>query len=148
MFTLSELPNAYRPYKRIQICSNIIEGGGVLAVIGDVPPILIGGGESPMIWIQAPTDPEGKNYVELMKASVPFHKAISVVSDVGALTVFASGVKILYIVYSDLDSASVEYLDLAPIGLNIHGDLEGLYVGGVTFSTNTFSGVEALVSLG
>lgn len=101
-----------------------------------------------MIWVQAPTDPEGKNYVELMKASVPFHKAISVVSDVGALTVFASGVKILYIVYSDSDNASVEYLDLAPIGLNIHGDLEGLYVGGVTFSTNTFSGVEALVSLG
>ena len=148
MFTLSDLPSAYRPYQKIQICSNIFKGGGVLAVIDDVPIILIGCGESPMIWIQAPTDPEGKSYVELMKASVPYHKAISVVSDVGALTVFASGIKIIYVAFSDSNNVSVEYLDLAPIGLNIHGDLKGLYVGGMTFSTNTISGAKALISLG
>ena len=148
MFTLSKLPNSYRPYKKLKICSNVIEGGGVLAVMGKVPPLLIGSGESPMIWIQAPADPKGKNFAELMKGSIPSHKAINVVSDGGALTVFAAGVKIFYIVQTDVDNASVEYLDLRPIGLNIHGDLKGLYVGGVTFSTSTFSGVGALVSLG
>lgn len=146
MITRTTLPQTYKPYKQLTVCSNVLIGGGHLVLLGEVLPLLVGSGESPMVWLQAPTDKTGQNYVSLVAASVASHPAVSVVSNREGLTVSVAGVPVIHIAQADSESAAIDLLDLRPIGLNIYGDAESLTAGGATFSHNTFNGVGTLLA--
>lgn len=147
MYTISDLPKNYKAYGQLEVCSNTLNGGGVLAVVGDVPPLLVGGGERPMVWLQAPTDFTGKNFITLVEASVSSHPSVNVVALGQVVKVFVANDEILSIVQTDNNHAVIDHLDLRPIGFNIVGDGEGLQIGGASFATSTFSGIGSLVSL-
>ncbi|MCX2689630.1 hypothetical protein OO256_01175 [Pseudomonas sp. DCB_CB] len=147
MFTIYDLPKNYKAYGQLEVCSNTLKGGGVLAVVGDVPPLLFGRGERPMVWLQAPTDFTGKNFITLVEASVSSHPSVNVVALGHEVKVFVANDEILSIVQMDNNQAKIDHLDLRPIGFNIVGDEEGLQIGGASFATSTFSGIGSLVSL-
>ena len=148
MITRTSLPSTYRPYQNLTVCSNLLIGGGHLVVLGEVLPLLVGSGEGPTVWLQAPTDKSGKHYVSLVTASVASHPAVGVVSDKDGLTVSVAGVPVIHVKQVDRDSAVIDLLDLRPVGLNIYGDASALTAGGATFSQNTFSGVGTLIAFG
>ncbi|NOT81421.1 MAG: hypothetical protein HOP01_01660 [Gallionella sp.] len=148
MITHKELPQAYKPYQQLKVCSNTLIGGGNLIALGEVLPLLVGSGESPLIWLQAPTDETGKNYISLVAASVASHHAVSVVNDKNGLTVSVGGTPLLLVKQTSAKSAEIKLLDLRPIGLNIYGNETSLTAGGATFSHNTFNGFGTMMTLG
>jgi len=147
MYTIYDLPKNYKAYGQLEVCSNTLKGGGVLAVVGDVPPLLFGQGDRPMVWLQAPTDFTGKNFITLVEASVSSHPSVNVVALGHGVKVLVANDEILSIVQMDNNKAIIDHLDLRPIGFNIVGDEEGLQIGGASFATSTFSGIGSLVSL-
>lgn len=148
MITRTTMPKSYKPYQSLTVCGNLIIGGGHLVALGDVLPLLVGSGETPMVWLQAPTDKSGKTYVPLVTASVASHPAVSVVSNKQGLTVSVGGTPVLRVTQADSNSAVIDLLDLRPIGLNIFGNKVSLNAGGATFSKNTFNGVGTLLAFG
>ena len=148
MITRSTLPSTYRPYQTLTVCSNTLIGGGHLVLIGEVLPLLVGSGDAPTIWLQAPTDRTGTKYVPLVTASVAAHPAVAVVKNEEGLTVSIGGAPVIHIKQMDRESAVIDLIDLRPIGLNIHGDAKSLTAGGATFSSNTFSGGGTLIAFG
>lgn len=148
MITRTTLPSTYKPYQKLTVCSNVLIGGGHLLVLGEVLPLLVGSGEGPTIWLQAPTDKSGKRYVPLVTASVASHPAVGVVGNKDGLTVSVGGVPVIHIRQVDQDSAEIDLLDLRPVGLNIYGNASALTAGGATFSQNTFSGGGTLIAFG
>ncbi len=148
MITRTTLPSIYKPYQNLMVCSNKLIGGGYLVVHGEVLPLLVGNGEGPIIWLQAPTDKSGKFYIPLVSASVSSHPAVEVVSNKDGLTISVSGVPVIHVKQVDKDSAVIDLLDLRPVGLNIYGNASALTAGGATFSQNTFSGGGALIAFG
>lgn len=148
MITPTTLPSTYKPYQRLTVCSNELIGGGHLVILGDVLPLLVGSGETPMVWLQAPADKTGKSYVPLVVASVAAHKAVTVVSNKDGLTVSVEGTPVIHALQVDSESAVIDFLDLRPVGLNIYGNATSLTAGGGTFSSNSFNGVGALLAFG
>lgn len=146
MITQNTLPKNYNPYQNLSVCSNLLIGGGHLVVLGEVLPLLVGQGEIPKIWMQAPTDKTGKKYVSLVVASVASHPAVNVVSNNAGLTVSVGGTPVLHVVQESQDSATIDLLDLRPIGLDIFGTKDSLHAGSSNFSHNTFMGVGALLA--
>jgi hypothetical protein len=148
MNTKNTLPEGYRPYGKLTLCSNLLIGGGHLIQVGEMLPLLVGSGEIPKVWLQAPTDPSGKNFIQLVVASVATHPAVLVSVIGGILNVSAGGKKVLQVRGVGPDEAAVELLDLRPVGFNIFGDKNGLSAGGMQMSGNTVSGGGTFLALG
>lgn len=148
MITTRNLPAGYQPYGRLVLCSNLLIGGGHPIQVGEVLPLLVGNGEIPKVWLQAPTDPSGKNFIQLVVASVATHPAIAVSVTGGILSVNAGGKKVLQVRRVGPDEAAVELLDLRPVGFDIYGDKNGLSAGGMQMSRNTVSGGGSFLALG
>lgn len=148
MITKNTLPEGYKPYDKLTLCSNLLIGGGHLIQVGEVLPLLVGHGEIPQVWLQAPTDRAGKNFVQLVVASVAAHPAVLVNIAGGILSVSAGGKKVLQVREVGPDEAVVELLDLRPVGFNIYGDKSGLSAGGMQMSGNTVSGGGTFLALG
>lgn len=148
MITSSSLPKTYIPYQNLSLCSNSIVGGGHLIVVGEVVPLLIGSGETPKVWLQAPTDNTGKSYVPLVVESVAAHPTVTVTSDGSSLSIYAGGTQVLHIAQRSRESAVVDILDLRPIGFNVFGTASSLHAGGMKFSTSTFSGGGTIFAFG
>lgn len=148
MITRTSLPETYIPYQNLNLCSNTIIGGGHLMVVGEIVPLLVGSGETPKIWLQAPTDNTGKSYVPLVVESVATYPSVTVTSDGASLSIFAGGTQVLHITQLSRDSAVIDIMDLRPIGFNVFGTATSLQAGGMKFSTSTFSGGGTMFAFG
>ena len=146
MITQNQLPKSYTPYQNLTVCSNTLIGGGNLIAIGEILPLLVGSGEeSPKVWLQAPNQPNGKNYIPLVTASVATHPNINIITNNQSLSISIFETIIIHITQINSESAIIDQLDLRQIGLNIYGDSNSLVAGGSTFSHNIFSGVGTLL---
>lgn len=148
MITRENLPTSYNPYETLVICSNSMLGGGHIVSVGDVLPLVIGKGEKPQIWVQAISDPETKEFVSIIEASVSKHPAVEILEKDGSIEVTIQDNKILIVRAESDNKAVVSHLDLRPIGLNLVGNASSLSVGGSTFSGNSMSGGGVLIGFG
>lgn len=145
MITKNSLPKSYVPYASLIVCSNSLLGGGHIVSIGDVLPIVIGRGEKPMIWLQALTKPESKEFVPIVEGSISKHPAVKIYEENDVLKVSVSGTTVLSVRATAENSADVDELDLRPLGFNLHGDSSTLMVGTSKFSGNSMSGGGILI---
>lgn len=148
IFTKDNLPKSFIPYKILKVCSNSLIDGGHIVSVGNVLPLIIGKGEKPQVWIQAISNPETKEFLSIVENSVSKHSAVEVLEVLGAVVVTIQGVKIVSVKQGADDTASVEVLDLRPIGLNLSGNSTSLNVGGSSFSGNSMKGGGVLIGLG
>lgn len=148
MITRENLPTSYKPYETLVICSNSMLGGGHIVSVGDVLPLVIGKGEKPQIWLQAINNPETKEFVSIIEASVSKHPAVEILEKDGSIEVTIEDNKILVVRAESENKAVVSHLDLRPIGLNLVGNASSLSVGGSTFSGNSMSGGGVLIGFG
>ncbi|MBS3667067.1 hypothetical protein [Vreelandella boliviensis] len=148
IFTKNSLPKSYQPYEKLTVCSNTLVGGGHVAAVGEILPLIIGTGEKPQIWLQAINNVEDTEFISIVENSVSKHPAVDVIELSGVVTVKIQGIIVLSVMSSSENSAVVNSMDLRPIGLNIFGDMHALKVGGSTFSGNTMSGGGVLIGLG
>ena len=145
MITRNNLPTSFIPYKELIICSNSLIDGGFLLSMGDIIPLIIGKGEKPQIWLQALVNPEKKEFISIVEASISKNTAVSIIETLGMLTINIQNVTILSVSQYDTNSAEIDLIDLRPIGFNIHGNKEQLIVGNSTFSGNSMSGGAVLI---
>jgi hypothetical protein len=147
MITRTSLPANYTPYQNLTICSNSIRSE-FLILVGEIVPLLIGSGEIPKIWLQAPTDQSGRNFIPLVLDSVSAHGAVTVTSDRSTLSIFAGGTQLVHITQQSRDSAVIDVLDLRPIGFDVFGTASSLRAGGMSFTSSHFSTGSAMFSFG
>jgi hypothetical protein len=148
MITRENLPSSYVPYKTLVICSNSMLGGGHIVSVGDVLPLVIGKGEKPQIWLQAISNPETKNFVPIIEASISKHPSVEILEKNGNIEVTVQHNKILVVRAESADKAVVSQLDLRPIGLNLVGNANSLTVDGSSFSGNSMAGGGVLIGFG
>lgn len=143
-----DLPEGFKPYRRLKVCSNLLIGCKFIISIGDKLPILIGSNKIPLIWLSAIVDSKKKHYQDLVVASEATHPLVSMNEDNNSLNVIIKSQTILSISADLPDSATIHSLDLRPIGINIFGDENMLTVGTNKFSSNTFENVETMIGFG
>lgn len=146
MITTDNTPETYTPYPNLSLCSNSVVGGGNILTLGKVIPLLVGKGEKPLIWLQAPT---GKDeFALIIEASISKHPAVKVLAEDESLSVHLGNKLILHIKSSSPDYAEVDEIDLRPLGINLFGNSRQLEAGGMKLSNNTFRNVGTMISFG
>jgi hypothetical protein len=148
MITRNTLPENYKPYDTLVVCSNKLSGGAHIVAVGDVFPLIIGKGKKPKIWLQAMSAPDSKEFITIVEESISKHPAVKVQEDGDSIIITIQDSKVLVVSSSSNDSATVSELDLKSVGLNISGNQKSLSVGGSTFSGNSMSGGGALIGFG
>lgn len=147
-YTRNNLPNSFQPYQKLTICSNSLIGGGFIVEVAEALPLIIGKGEKPQVWLQAISNPEKKEFVSIVESSVSKFPGVEVKEVDGALLITIQGKSILRVRAISEENATVDIMDLRPIGLNLFGDENSMNVGGGTFSGNSMSGGGVLLGLG
>lgn len=144
------LPKEYVPYEALNLCSNVATNYKVPIGAKNYAPILIGKGDSPLIWIAVnnPENSEEWRYIVSMNKSLHPNIKVDVNPNESSVIVSAGNDILLNVVADDLTSARVISIDLRPIGLNIIGSENGLQVGGSQLSNNGFSNVGTVIGLG
>jgi len=148
MITIQNKPESFSPYEKITICSNTITGGGNLVAVGELLPLLIGKGETPQIWLMALADAEKNQFIPIVEKSISKHHAVKVYEENGVINVSVGGNNVLSVRRISDDEAIVTELDLRPLGLNIHGNKEKLYVGSGSFKNSGMAGGGTLIGFG
>lgn len=144
------LPTGYVAFDRLTFCSNILIGGGVPVRVKGYFPVLVGQGpEVPMIWLLTTMD--GQKWQPVVERNVslipPFK--VTVLGDKKSVqVVFIEKVVIIQATRLSETEAEVTYLDLRPVGVNVHGTASGLEVGTQSLSHNTFQGVAGMIDIG
>ncbi|WP_036220906.1 hypothetical protein [Maritalea myrionectae] len=143
----NSIANSIEPYDTIILCGNKIVGGANLFDISGTIPLQIAKGTPPNIWLKTKLKSGGElTFVEDSKSS---HPDIEVADIDGKIRVTLGSEKILDLSELDGEVVDIEYLDLRPIGLNIHGDSKaGITVGNSKFVGNTFKGSGTFIGIG
>lgn len=147
MDTKNELPKNYKPLDELNVCSNRLLGGAKLIGINGFSPILIGDGAIPAIWIYGKN--EKNKWIELINESKSLHPAIQIINDKINREIVI-GIQNTIILKGKMASDKiciVNNLDLRPIGFDIHGKDNNLFIGNSTFSGNTFQGIGFFVGI-
>lgn len=141
------LPTNFESYEQLSVCSNLLNGGGQVVILGTEFPLIIGKGNNgvPLVWLKAPIGNNGE-FQELARASVATHSIVNVRRANSSIEVYIGGKKLLIVEEKSESLASVEFLDLRYIGLDVHGDTNFLMAGGSRFMGNMVSGSIALIS--
>jgi hypothetical protein len=144
------LPKDYVPFGELILCSNSFINGFVPIEISGHIPFLIGNGEYPTIWISKPASKDGSIWKDVVIQNKTPDNNISIIFSEKEKLVNISIGSIILIQAKKIsnDKAEVMNIDLRPLGLNIYGDIHGLYVATNLFSNNSFSNVYTMMALG
>jgi len=146
--SIEKLPAGYTPYRELRVCSNEFVNTKIAVEVEEHAPMLIGAGDGPRVWLSAPTG-QGKPRWTLVVADNESRVADVVVrrTPQGGLEVMASDTKVLEVQQADTESAAVTWLDLRPLGLEIHGDSDALWIGTNQFSANKFTNCDTAIGI-
>lgn len=140
-------PQNYIPVNRLVICSNTLIGGGNIIGFDDFPPLLIGKGTVPKLWVYAKD--RHQKWTPIINESRSLHPAIIIKSDDITREILAKidNATLIRAKMSDDNSCLVDQIDLRPIGLNLFGNETVLTIGTSNFSGNTFQGVRFMIGV-
>lgn len=148
MPNIKNLPESYKPYDELIICSNKLIDGGFLLLVGEQIPFLAGSGTIPQVWLDAVKAKSDGEFVSVVENSIPKMQSFRAVGDSNSLEILLGSLPIVKISQeSSLKIAKIEKLDLRPLGFAIFGDDSGLTVGESRFRNNNFSKVHAMISI-
>lgn len=149
MYSIENLPDGYVALNKLNICSNVLIGGGFAFSLGAILPLIIGKGPVPMIWMQA-YDFKNKKSKILVDGNISKHPEVLVTKPEDGVVEISiiKGVRMLRVKNTGADSSVVSFMDLRPVGLNITGNQNELNVGNSSFSKNTIEGTNVFFGLG
>ena len=142
------LPTDYAPYRELQFCSNRFVNTPIAIEVDGHPPVLVGV-EGLRVWLSAPPGPSKHAWTPVVvdgKAQVPGVKVRR--TSQGAVEVIADRTKVVEVRELDADTAAVTWLDLRPLGLNVHGDAGALWIGTNQFSSNRVENCRVAIGIG
>ena len=144
------LPEDYEPFKELVICSNSFINGYIPINISGHIPFLVGKGEYPTVWISGPASKDGSLWKDIViKNKTPDDNISIIFSEKDKLVNISIGSAILIQVKKISDErAEIISIDFRLLGLNIYGDINGLYVATNLFQNNSFANAYTMMSLG
>jgi hypothetical protein len=148
MRTKGKLPKEYSPFQELIICSNRFTDGVVPLEVNKNVVLLVGQGDHPSIWLSVPRPSKSDEQVHIVKNNQALHGEF-VITFLKDTTVVSLGKTVLLRAEKLSDQkAEVTEMDFRPIGLNIYGDKNGLYVGTNLLAGNTFVNVHTMIAIG
>lgn len=144
-----KLPKEFYPFEELDICGNQFIRGQVPIRIEDKIPFLIGKGEVPLIWLNAPVTKDGHKWQEVIVKNDSFNKKVDVVISKDTVSILTKGKTFTIIKVNKIsnDLAEIITLDLRPLGLSIYGDSTGLHIGTHSFTNTIFEGVHTMIAM-
>lgn len=144
------LPKDYIPFGELIICSNHLINVKVPIEFKNNIPLLVGKGRVPLIWLSVPTAQEAKEWKEIVIKNKSIDKRITITSseENKSTTIKLDNRIIIQVIKHSEEKAEVISLDLRPLGFNIHGDANMLYIGTNKFVNNSFENLWAMMSIG
>jgi hypothetical protein len=146
------LPEGYIPFEELVICSNQFINGRVPFQLEGEIPFLVGKGPVPLVWLSVPVTTvtkDGKIWKEVVAANKSASQKIAIISseeDV-SVTVKLDAQILMHVKKLSDQKAEITSLDLRPLGLNVYGDTNGLYIASSLLSHNVFRNVHTMVSM-
>ena len=146
-----QLPTEYRPFRELNLCSNLLVNVGVPVAANGQPLLLVGRGTAaPLIWLAARASPDSKLWVFVVEGGQPLRPLIVVNTDqtAGAVTVHVGGTLVIKARKVSEEVAAVDDLDLRPLGLGVYGSTTELHIGGMTVERNRFESLGVAFAIG
>lgn len=140
-------PEHYQIIPELHVCSNVAINGGHIIAIGEFPPLIIGKGVIPMVWLYMKIN--NKVWQPLVTNNISLNSQVLVLEDDENRTTIIKtpGATLLEATMVNTNKCVVRTLDLRPVGLDIFGDSEKLMIGTNRFSNNTFENLQFLIGL-
>ena len=131
------LPKDYFPYPELNMCGNTLLNVQIPFLLEQTPLLLIGTNSVPQVWLSARTSPGSPEWKYIVQANRSLNPAVYVEVQEENRTVYVriSNAVIIKAVAQSETKATVEVLDLRPVGLNVYGNISGL-----NLATNRFAG--------
>src|SRR5437899_1631117 len=123
-----------RLYSELDFCSNTLIGVKIPIVVDDVPMLVLGYGDVPLVWLTAPSDPKGERWVEIVRESTSLNESVNVERDVdaSAIRIKIGGQDVLEVSTVSQTKARVLLIDFRVLGIPIWGNQSGLQIGGTS----------------
>ena len=141
------IPGDYVPYETLVVCSNEFVRGKTPIVFGITTPVLVGKGETPLLWINAPTREDGKSWKPLVARNESKVPEADINVSGREVTVSLGKKKVIQVKSRDESAAEITFMDLRPLGLNIFGDTKGLNVGTNSLIGNKFVDISTMLRI-
>lgn len=138
-------PKGFEPFEQLDVCSNVIVGGGSIIGIKDFAPIRIGKGkEYPLVWLYVYMRGE---WIPVLKANKSRSPELLVTTNSALHQVVVKSAKTIIVEcrMNNEESCSVNRLDLRPLGIDLWGVDDSLFVRNARFSGNFFHNGKYLI---
>lgn len=142
------LPEDYMPFPEIVICSNKLINGTIPITISKHIPFLVGFGDIPLIWISGPVSKDGSLWREIVAKNQPIDDRANIIEEDNNISILYDNNIIINVIKLSDNKAEILYLDLRPIGLDIFGDINGLFISKSNLFNNSFKNVFIMIGLG
>ena len=140
----------FKPYDRLNVCSNII-GAKYLIDFRGFYPIIIGQADKPEIWLYTKINDV---IIPIVEKNIPKTPQVKFFMDSVSINykLFDIGnnkwIDIINLIYKGVKIPTINKLDLRPLGIEMYGDSECLNMGPNKISNNTAIGAHAFIGIG
>lgn len=136
----------YKPFNKIEICTNKLENVKFLFTYDYVTPLLIGNGKHPLIWLSV-LKPGTLSWFYIVIENESPNKNITVdLTEENVTKIIDSNNTILLNAKKISETeAKINKIDLRPIGLAVYCENDTLNLGNTRFQTSTFGDMNAMV---
>ena len=142
-----DLPSEYKPFKKLTICSNILENGLVPIIISGDVPFLIGKGKKPRVWINMLSQTTSGVTKAIVRDNLSLHNQVSVKDSENMVSVYVNNETLIEVIKHNDNEAEIIKLNLKMIGIDISGDKNALKVVTQTMSHNSFVNVDCMIGI-
>ena len=139
------LPSDYKPFERVEICSNSFLGGQVLIMVEGHPLFLIGKGPEMQLWLKLKVSDKKWEYVVTPEEVTD--SAFSVQQAGRYLALYFGDHLVLQANREADDCLIINHVDFRPLGISIFGTPKEMHVGGARLANNSFQNIHTMVSV-
>jgi len=144
----TKFPPEFTPYKELIVCSNKFIDGQVPIEVNNYNILLVGKGEHPLVWISTFTSPKSKLLIHLVDKNQSIQQGFEVILPKNETIITFNKIILLHVRQNSEENAEIIEIDFRPIGLVIHGDNNGLFVGTNQLVNNIFSNSHTMIAIG
>ena len=143
-------PEEYRPFANVEVCG--IKGRNVQHIVEaeGFPPVLIGMGEVPMVWMAQVTEEPDSPWRWIVEKGESASTAIKVLTDPEAHSVLVKkrSVPLLAAEIALGDRLVLTHLDMRPLCINIYSEDGHFYAGDAKMDNCVYINVRSMFEIG
>jgi hypothetical protein len=143
-------PKGYEPFESVNYCGLRAVNVRYFVEAEGFPPLLVGKGRSPQVWLAKLTEDPHEPWQWAVSGNIAEDPAFKVRTDdiKRSVTVKRRGIPIITARVGPFNTLTVDYIDLRPIGIYIHGENGALFACDNKMSNCAYMNVENVFDIG